>query len=103
MADNSTRAQKQLETQIRSSNETGDFGPPSGQSPRGIAGHDGFDEGEEIAFPGRALRSTLLQGRPWSQLLLNEGSFVRAYASYEWWLRCPPSVSSKCSLKCSHL
>jgi hypothetical protein len=31
--------------------------------------------------------------RPWTTLLLNEGSFIRAYASYEFWLRQPPSVS----------
>lgn len=37
---------------------------------------------------------TLFDSREWSKLLLNEGSFIRAYATYEWWLRQPPSVSS---------
>ncbi len=40
----------------------------------------------------RATSSTLFQIRPWTKLLLNEGSFIRAYATYEWWLRNPPSV-----------
>ena len=40
--------------------------------------------------------SELFQIRPWSNLLLNEGSFIRAYATYEFWLRQPPSVSSLC-------
>ncbi len=40
----------------------------------------------------RAARSTLFQIRPWTKLLLNEGSFIKAYATYEWWLREPPSV-----------
>jgi hypothetical protein len=31
--------------------------------------------------------------RPWTSLLLNEGSFIRAYATYEFWQRQPPSVS----------
>lgn len=38
-------------------------------------------------------KSSLWELRPWSSLLLNEGSFIRAYASYEFWLRQPPSVS----------
>ncbi len=37
--------------------------------------------------------SSIWELRPWSSLLLNEGSFIRAYASYEFWLRQPPSVS----------
>ena len=36
--------------------------------------------------------SELFEIRPWSKLLLNEGSFIRAYATYEYWLRQPPSV-----------
>lgn len=31
--------------------------------------------------------------QPWTSLLLNEGSFIRAYATYEFWLRKIPSVS----------
>jgi hypothetical protein len=30
--------------------------------------------------------------RSWTTLLLNEGSFIRAYSTYEFWLRQPPSV-----------
>ncbi|KUJ18325.1 uncharacterized protein LY89DRAFT_615017 [Mollisia scopiformis] len=97
--DNFIRAQKLLESQIREANDTGNFGPPAGQAPRNIGGSIWPDnpnnaEAEEIAFPARAERSTLLQGRPWSKLLLNEGSSIRAYASYEWWMRSPPSILS---------
>jgi hypothetical protein len=37
--------------------------------------------------------SALFDVRPWTTLLLNEGSFIRAFATYEFWLRQPPSVS----------
>ncbi|KAK0108407.1 hypothetical protein ONS95_003215 [Cadophora gregata] len=37
--------------------------------------------------------STNLFGiRPWDRLLLNEGSFIKAYATYEFWLRKAPSI-----------
>jgi len=41
----------------------------------------------------RPWRSTLFEGRLWNSLLLNEGSSIRAYATYEWWQREVPSVS----------
>ena len=37
--------------------------------------------------------STLFGIRPWSTILLNEGSFIKAYSTYEFWLRQAPSVS----------
>ena len=37
--------------------------------------------------------STLFEIRPWLSLLLNEGSFIKAYSTYEFWLRRAPSVS----------
>lgn len=37
--------------------------------------------------------SSLFAIRPWTSLLLNEGSFIKAYATYEFWLRQTPSVS----------
>jgi hypothetical protein len=37
--------------------------------------------------------STLFNIRPWSSLLLNEGSFIKAFSTYEFWLRQAPSVS----------
>jgi hypothetical protein len=37
--------------------------------------------------------AAVFQLRPWSSLLLNEGSFIKAYSTYEFWLRRPPSVS----------
>jgi len=39
-------------------------------------------------------RSQILQLRPWTALLLNEGSFIKAYSTYEFWIRKPPSVTS---------
>ena len=36
--------------------------------------------------------STLFGIRPWSSILLNEGSFIKAYSTYEFWLRRAPSV-----------
>jgi hypothetical protein len=41
----------------------------------------------------RSKTSALMDARPWTSILLNEGSSIRAYATYEWWLRTPPSVS----------
>lgn len=76
--DNSIQVQKQIEARIRSSNEAGNFGLPGGPSPHSLEYH----EADEVAST-RALRSSLLQGRPWSKLLLNEGSSIRAYATYE--------------------
>ncbi|KAH9213414.1 hypothetical protein DL95DRAFT_524518 [Leptodontidium sp. 2 PMI_412] len=35
---------------------------------------------------------TLFAVRPWDKLLLNEGSFIKAYATYEFWLRKAPSI-----------
>lgn len=49
--------------------------------------------GEEA---GEIPRAKLWEIRPWTNLLLNEGSFIRAYATYEFWNRTPPSVS-ECS------
>jgi hypothetical protein len=43
--------------------------------------------------PTRGDTSALFDVRPWTKLLLNEGSFIRAFATYEFWLRQPPSVS----------
>ncbi len=48
---------------------------------------------EEPVESPHAASSTLFEIRPWSTLLLNEGSFIRAYATYEFWLRTTPSVS----------
>lgn len=42
----------------------------------------------------RAETSAIFDIRPWTSLLLNEGSFVRAYATYEFWTKRLPSVST---------
>lgn len=42
---------------------------------------------------GHVETSALFDVRLWTALLLNEGSSIRAYATYEFWLRQPPSVS----------
>ncbi|CAL3972517.1 unnamed protein product [Diplocarpon coronariae] len=52
---------------------------------------DQFHEADEIP---RASSSALFDIRPWSKLLLNEGSFIRAYRTYEFWLRVAPSILS---------
>lgn len=38
--------------------------------------------------------SSVLFNHPWSKLLLNEGSYIKAYSTYEFWERRPPSVCS---------
>lgn len=48
-----------------------------------------LDKEEPEEFP----KVPLWKIRPWTSLLLNEGSFIRAYATYEFWQRQPPSVS----------
>jgi hypothetical protein len=40
----------------------------------------------------RAQSSVVFEIRSWTSFLLNEGSFIRSYAAYEFWLRQPPSV-----------
>lgn len=42
-------------------------------------------------YPGIAA-SSVLKIRPWSHLSLNEGSFLRAYGTYEYFERGPPSL-----------
>lgn len=42
----------------------------------------------------RAEFSALFKIRPWTNLLLNEGSFVKAYSAYEPWMRHTPTVST---------
>lgn len=49
---------------------------------------------EERQFT-RAESSALFDVRPWTTLLLNEGSFVKAYSTYEFWVRQPPSILSE--------
>jgi hypothetical protein len=48
------------------------------------------NSGRSIA-PGEST-SPLFAIRPWTSLFLNEGSFIRAYSTYEFWLRKAPSV-----------
>ncbi|PBP20443.1 F-box domain-containing protein [Diplocarpon rosae] len=52
-----------------------------------------LDQFHEEEIP-RASSSALFEARPWSKLLLNEGSFIRAYKTYEFWLRVAPSILS---------
>ncbi|KAL2353601.1 hypothetical protein BJ546DRAFT_103675 [Cryomyces antarcticus] len=46
---------------------------------------------EPHAYP-RPNASGLLQMRDWSHLALNEGSFLKAYSTYEYHLKTPPSI-----------
>jgi len=70
-----------LDTSSSSSQSVPQQEPPSSRAPL-----------EEWEFP-RAESSALFDIRPWSTLLLNEGSFIKGYSTYEFWLRQPPSVS----------
>ncbi|TVY57408.1 hypothetical protein LCER1_G000814 [Lachnellula cervina] len=45
-----------------------------------------------VSKPARALSSALFDVRPWTTLLLNEGSSIRAYCTEEFWLRKQPSI-----------
>ncbi|KAH8601727.1 hypothetical protein B0O99DRAFT_588912 [Bisporella sp. PMI_857] len=62
--------------------------PQGGQSP--LHSHDEQALGELGVT--RAAKSALFEIRPWTTLLLNEGSFVKAYSADEFWLRQPPSI-----------
>ncbi|TVY32216.1 hypothetical protein LOCC1_G007745 [Lachnellula occidentalis] len=42
--------------------------------------------------PARALSSALFDVRPWTTLLLNEGSSIQAYCTDKFWLRKQPSI-----------
>jgi len=42
-------------------------------------------------YPGLA-RSSLLNLRPWSHISINEGAFLKAYGTYEYFERGPPSL-----------
>ncbi|TVY39686.1 hypothetical protein LSUB1_G002590 [Lachnellula subtilissima] len=43
-------------------------------------------------LPARPLSSALFDVRPWTTLLLNEGSSIRAYCTEEFWLKKQPSI-----------
>jgi hypothetical protein len=62
----------------------------SSQPDASSAGPSNLEEPLEIPH---GASSALFEIRPWSTLLLNEGSFIRAYATYEFWLRTTPSVN----------
>ena len=46
--------------------------------------------------------SLLFEARPWKRLLINEGSFIKMYATYEFWLRQAPSVRSHSNWQISY-
>jgi hypothetical protein len=48
--------------------------------------------------PARTETSAVFDVRPWTTLLLNEGSSIRAFSTYEFWQRQPPSVSKSALL-----
>lgn len=55
------------------------------------AGHDSW-EAELEPWQTYPQSSTLFKIRPWSSILLNEGSFIKVYSTYEFWNRKAPSV-----------
>jgi hypothetical protein len=78
--------------------------PPSSESSDSMSGvqeesievkSDPLQKSYEAESSSDALPSALFQIRPWSTLLLNEGSFVKAYSSYAFWERIAPSVSTR--------
>lgn len=58
---------------------------PSAPSPRGSDSRHGAVPAPPCPF---------LTHKPWTSLLLNEGSSIRAYQTYEFFLRMPPSMLS---------
>ncbi|KAF4632899.1 hypothetical protein G7Y89_g5240 [Cudoniella acicularis] len=60
----------------------------SSESPNSSSTYVSFEPWE---YP-RARASAVFDVRPWTSLLLNEGSFIRAYATYEYWQRQTPSI-----------
>lgn len=63
----------------------------NGHSSPGVNGlPTGDSSGISSATAGSA--SPLFAIRPWTSLLLNEGSFIKAYTTYEYWLRRAPSI-----------
>lgn len=51
------------------------------------------DKPEASTIPASTKHQTNIWNvKPWATILLNEGSFMRAYATYEFWNREPPSV-----------
>jgi hypothetical protein len=63
--------------------------PTSSEQPESSSSVAAEQEPSEAIY---ADSSPLFEAHPWSKLLLNEGSFIRAFATYEFWLRQPPSV-----------
>lgn len=62
---------------------------------------ENLDNGQEVLATGTSdnappCPSSLFAVRPWTSLLLNEGSFIKAYRTYEFYLRSLPSVSNIC-------
>ncbi|TAQ88969.1 hypothetical protein B7494_g2703, partial [Chlorociboria aeruginascens] len=85
------KAQNEGEASIGepASSETVTSAPISATSQRGADPFGNTDEPWEITH---ADHSTLFAIRPWTKLLLNEGSFIRVYCTYEWWHRATPSI-----------
>ncbi|PQE19226.1 F-box domain-containing protein [Rutstroemia sp. NJR-2017a BBW] len=52
-----------------------------------------FEERAEMLEETRyAIEAEIFDLKPWTSLLLNEGSSLRAYATWQWWERRPPSI-----------
>lgn len=53
---------------------------------------------DDSKFSSSSEYPSLFEIRPWSSILLNEGSFIKAYSTAEFWIRQPPSVGDICSV-----
>lgn len=63
-----------------------------GSNETGVDAKDDRDDKPPAQAQGRQSRCELFTMRPWRACLLNEGSFISAYRTYEYFLRISPSI-----------
>ncbi|KAI0521953.1 hypothetical protein F5B22DRAFT_594836 [Xylaria bambusicola] len=73
--------------------KTGSDGPPSGTSTDTRSSMPAISSTSRcLATDSRQVACPLFTIRPWTSLLLNEGSSTKVYRVYEFYLRRPPSI-----------
>ena len=50
------------------------------------------NQSDQRGDPGKPIKTSLFTIRPWTSVLLNEGSSTRIYKTYEFFLKRPPSI-----------
>lgn len=63
--------------------------PPSSKTPSASSENHSHERAQSSTRS-----STLFEARPWHTILLNEGSFIKAYKTYEFFQKKPPSILS---------